>query len=500
MNKRFVLTKDANPNYLATICRIGEISPIEGADKLVKTVVNGYDIVIGKDHKEGDIVVYFPVETAINEMYLSVNNLFERSEFERNSNAESVKEYLIELEKADKENDTEKAEELSAKIKSMCGFFNKNGRVRILKLRGQYSQGFIAGVDSLVNFDETLKDTDWESLVGTQFNYIDDKEFCHKYVPPIRGRGNQNQYGGNQSIWKKRMKKLRKFNRLVDGQFVYHYDTKQLGEHINELNPKDNVSITVKVHGTSIIMSNILVNRKLTTWEKIKKFFGCKVPLTEYGNVYSSRGVIKNQYINQGVTPGYYGCDIYGCVNRDFSPYIDKGMTVYGEVVGYLENSTSMIQKQHDYGCKPGHWKFMPYRITSTDENGNHTEWEIMDVDNWTHKLVNDHPELAEKVMFLNFVYYGRFGDMYPDIPEDENWNKNILARMKSDRKLILMEEDEPMCKNKVPREGVVVRIVGDKFVRAWKLKSLRHFDREAKQHDNGEVDMEEMASSEEIS
>lgn len=251
----------------------------------------------------------------------------------------------------------------------------------------------------------------------------------------------------------------------------------------------------ILIHNTSIIMSNILVNRNLTTWEKIKKFFGCNVPLTEYGNVYSSRGVIKNKYINQGVTPGYYGCDIYGCVNRDFSPYIDKGMTVYGEVVGYLENSTSMIQKQHDYGCKTGHWKFMPYRITSTDENGNHIEWEIKDVDAWTHKLVESHPELADKVLFLNFVHYGRFGDMYKDIPEDENWNKNILAQMKADRDLILMEEDEPMCKNKVPREGIVIRIVGDKISRSWKLKSLRHYSKEAEQHDKSEVDMEEIES-----
>lgn len=482
-----------NPNYLCTFCKIGEVFPIEGADKLVKTVVNGYDIIISKDHKEGDIVIYFPVESSINEMYLSANNLFERSEFERNANADAVKEYLIELENAEASNDTQKSEEISAKIKSMCGFFGKNGRVRILKLRGQYSQGFIAGVDSLVNYDSTLKDTDWESLVGTQFNYIDDNEFCKKYVPPIRGRGQQqNHPSGNQSIWKKRMKKIRKFNRLVDGQFVFHYDTKMLAEHINEFTPDDIVSVTVKVHGTSIIMSNIIVNRQLTTWEKIKKFFGIKVPMYEYGNVYSSRGVIKNKYINQGVTPGYYGCDIYGCVNRDFSPYIGEGLTVYGEVVGYLENSTSMIQKLHDYGCKLGQWKFMPYRITETDEFGNKKEWEIKDVDAWTHKLVEEHPELAEKVLFLNFVYYGRFGDMYPDIPEDENWNKNVLARMKVDKDLILMELDEPMCKNKVPREGVVVRIENDKFSRAWKLKSLRHYGKEAEAHDKGEVDLEE--------
>ena len=75
MDKRFVLTAGANPNYLCTICRFREMFPIEGADRLVKTVINGYDIVISKEHKEGDSVVYFPVETSICEQYLSANNL-----------------------------------------------------------------------------------------------------------------------------------------------------------------------------------------------------------------------------------------------------------------------------------------------------------------------------------------------------------------------------------------------------------------------------------------
>ena len=97
MDNRFVLTEGANPNYLCTICKIGEMFPIEGADRLVKTVINGYDIVIPKTHKEGDIVLYFPVETAICEQYLSANNLFEMSEFERNSNVEEVKEKLLSL-------------------------------------------------------------------------------------------------------------------------------------------------------------------------------------------------------------------------------------------------------------------------------------------------------------------------------------------------------------------------------------------------------------------
>jgi len=486
MDKRFILKKDANPNYLATICKIGEVFPIEGADRLVKTVINGYDIVISKDYKVGDIVVYFPVESAISEKYLSANNLYERGEFELNSNAEEVKNLLVESEAASEDRKTE----IATQIKSMCGFFGKRGRVRILKLRGQYSQGFIAGVDSLVNYNSELSNVDWESLVGTQFNFIEDDEFIWKYIPPIKEVRNS---GGSQSIWKKRMKKLRRFDKLIEGQFAFHYSTTMLAEHINELQPSDNVSITVKVHGQSAIIANVLCKRPLSVWEKIKKFFGFKVTEVEYGDVYSSRTVIRNQYINPKAN-SYEDTSIWSRVNRYFFPYIDKGMTVYGEVVGFEENSNKWLQKNHDYGCKPGQWKFMPYRITITDELGNKTEWDIDAVDKWTRDLVAAHPELADKTMFLNILYYGRLGDLYPDIKEDEHWHENLLERMKNDKDRFLMELDEPMCKNKVPREGIVIRIIGDKFARAWKLKSLRHYAKEAEAHDKGEVDGEETA------
>ena len=83
MNTKFILNESANPNYLATICKIEDVYPIEGADKLGKTVINGYDIVISKDHKPGDIVVYFPVESSICEKYLSANNLYCKSRTSR---------------------------------------------------------------------------------------------------------------------------------------------------------------------------------------------------------------------------------------------------------------------------------------------------------------------------------------------------------------------------------------------------------------------------------
>ena len=51
--------QDFREEYCASIVRIGEIFPIEGRDRIVKTLVKGNEIVIGKDEfKTGDIAVY----------------------------------------------------------------------------------------------------------------------------------------------------------------------------------------------------------------------------------------------------------------------------------------------------------------------------------------------------------------------------------------------------------------------------------------------------------
>ena len=528
--KKFYIKENSNPNYVATICKVGEIHPIEGADKICKTIVNGYEIVVGKDTKEGDIVVYVPVETAICDEFLSANNLYEIGEWERNANHDEVGVLLAEAANLKAENKMSEADEVYKKAKALVGYFNCRNRVRIVTLKGISSNGFVANISSLIKFDPELAKTDWESLIDTQFNYIDDKEFCWKYIPPV----NEPREKNTQRHFNKRMKKVKKFNRLVDNQFAFHYDTVKIeGANIARyLHPDDIVTITTKVHGTSIIMGNILVNRKLSFKEKIKKFFGCKVQLTEYGNVYSSRNTIKNQYINQGKGPDFYGVDIWGCVNRDFSPYIEEGMTVYGEVAGYLEGCDSMIQKDHDYGCQPGHWKFMPYRITKTDVLGNKTEWNVLDVDAWTKNLVAKHPELADKVLPLEILYHGRCGDIYPELDESNHWHENFLQAIKNDKERFYMEEAEHLChlhedeaiaakdaldkaiadgaSKKViaklkkeyeekevlraPHEGIVIRIDDDPKAEAFKIKCNRHFDREAIQHDNDEVDIEETA------
>lgn len=219
----FTKSENANSNYLATICRIGETHPIEGADRIVSTTVNGFTMIISKEMKEGDIVVYFPVETAICEKYLSANNLYEIGQFEKNSNAEDIKKILIESE-ALPDDDTEGKLQCLSKAKSMCGFFNKYGSVRILKLKGKYSEGFIAHTDTLVKFDESLKNVNWEDYVGTSFDTINGEKFCEKFIPITTNRtkkfGPEGQYR-----WRKTMKKLRAFKSIVPGEFCFHYET-----------------------------------------------------------------------------------------------------------------------------------------------------------------------------------------------------------------------------------------------------------------------------------
>ena len=522
-------SKDINLNYAAKVCRIDAIEPIAGADRIVNAILGNDKAIVPRDMKVGDIVIFFPCETVICDEYLSHHNLYD--DFAKNSNAEVYRQLRddIAILQADKvhDNSVEITTALE-RLKKMKGFFNKTGRVRMLKLRGEYSLGYVTSVRTLEDVWPELKSVIWSHHLNEQFDMVGNKRICWKYVPQSRMRREPKEY--DMPWYKRSMRRLKKFDRLVPGQFAFHYDTGKLADNMQFFNPWDEIDVTVKVHGTSVIISNILTNKKLSLWEKIKKFFGGRVTEYVYDIIYSSRRVIKNRYINPYSRNNYYSTDIHGCVARDFAKFIGPGMTVYGEIVGYCEGENTFIQKDHDYGCKPGCWKFMPYRITETDMNGKVREWEVKKVIDWTKEILAKcqahFPELVDKLMPMTLLYHGRAGDMYDQLyvqvatelsekeyerekneypgnelpwhletPENyvvHHWRTAWLDAMKHDKKMLLMECREPMCKNKVPREGIVIRKCHDPRAEAFKLKSAAHFHLEMMQHDAGESDMEE--------
>ena len=70
-------------------------------------------------------------------------------------------------------------------------------------------------------------------------------------------------------------------------------------------------------------------------------------------------------------------------------------------------------------------------------------------------------------------------------------WHNSVLAALKVEKRFH-MEENEPLCKNKVPREGFVLRIANDPNNEAFKLKCDKFFAAESKNYDSADgADME---------
>lgn len=485
----FKISESGYENYRASFVKIDAVFPIPSADRLVRAVVNGRDVVVSKDLPLNNIYIYVPIETSLSHKYLSSNNLYRISgeSYQLNNNFNEVCEIL-------KNDPTKTLGDLSR----MGGMFEKNGRVKQIKIRGVYSQGYLADVQSLQRayplLDQFMTD-EFEALEGMSFDVIGDEVFCKKYIS--NGKKLVNDKINDQKFFNKRQKNLKRASILIPGQFKYHYDTKQFGDYYKIFRPTDDVCITVKVHGSSGIFGNVMCCKRKSDCNILQKVFYWLHRPTEYRLLYASRTKIRNEktYDVDRDPHYFYGSDIWGPVRDLLEPYIPKGMIVYGEICGYVEGTTKMIQKGHDYGCDPGQWKFMPYRIVQVDKKGICKEWDMCEVVRWT-KILKFHLDgegKGDHIMIPTVIYSGYFGEMYPDIDQgSEQWNIDLLERMKGDKELIGMELQEPLCRMKAPREGIVIRRNGDPVPQAWKLKSAAHYEIERKSHDNNEVDIEE--------
>jgi hypothetical protein len=393
-------------------------------------------------------------------------------------------------------------EPIVTEAKKYCGFFNKYGRVRCIILKGCPSFGYIFSPKELMKFDDTITMEDILAYEGEEFDTVNGELFVKVYMPPVKERPQR----GDRM--KKSQKRLSRFNRMIDGEFFFHYETSQFQKYVHCFSPDDEVDISVKRHGTSIIIGNLLVREpirlpffqrlrnKCIDWTGLFKSHRIQDWKEVYGPIYSSRKVIKNQYINAEVSEGYYKQDIYTEWGDIIYPYLQKGMTVYGEICGYVTGGETPIQKTYDYGCELGENNIMFYRITTKNEDGSKKEWEVTDILKWTEVLTEwmkvNGDENWKRIHPIDVLYHGTLGELYPDLSITNHWHENLLEKMKNDKELFGMEENEPMCTHHaVPREGVCIRKVGDEIRETWKLKAVSFTLGEAIRYDNGEADME---------
>ena len=450
---KLIKSTKANINYLAKVIDITNFLPHPNADRMKIAQVGGYKVCVGIDEPAGRYI-YFPVNSEINPNLLSYCNLYRHTE--KNAN-------------------TEKA-----------GFFNDNGRVTAIKLRGFPSEGFLLPYKQLENFIAdtlNLKLSNIENNTDFDIAAEGNKEFwiCKKYI--VVHHISQGQSNSN-----KRQKKVARFNKVIDTQFHFHYDTVRIQNDKWAIIPNDLISITEKIHGTSGISAYILCKKKPSLINKIKSWFGS--PNIEYDYLYSSRSVIKNatEITNPG---GYYGCDIWAEADKIIRPHLQKGMTIYYEIVGFLPTGR-YIQKNYDYGCVPPeagepfthekHFKVRVYRITMTNVDGYVHEFSAKEVQEWCK---------ANNLIPVTEYFYGYAKDLY-NIPIDDNWTDTFWDTMANDKNFY-MECDSPSCINKVAHEGLVIK-KEDMISRAWKLKCFYFLNGEQKELDAGEENIEDNA------
>jgi len=132
---------------LASIRKISDLNPIEGADKIELATIDGWKVVVAKDvnHKVGDLIVYCEVDS-----FLPIEPEFE---FLRKSS-----------------------------YKKMADG-NEGFRLKTIKLRGQISQGLILPLkDAYVVFKRNTPNIDMDWFEG-----LDVTEMLNivKYEPPI---------------------------------------------------------------------------------------------------------------------------------------------------------------------------------------------------------------------------------------------------------------------------------------------------------------------------
>ena len=453
-----IKSKNFNENYLAKVVDIQMFRPHSNptVTKLKCCNIDGYNIIVGINEKPG-LYIYFPNGCTINPSLLSYASLYRDS----TKNADDSKK----------------------------GFFEANGRCKTINLKEEYSEGFLLPAEVFSNWIVDSVNKEIKLIAGTEFDAVSNGTNSFwvnkKYVVPSSSK----QGGTNPNSKTTKQKSLKRLNKVIDEQFNFHYSTTLIKKCPFVLSPDQLISITEKVHGTSAISAYVLCKQELNWKQKIAKWLTGE-EFNKYDYLWSSRSVIKNKYYNKEVDGGYYDVDLWGIAHKIVQPTLSKGLTVYYEIIGYLPNG-SYIQKDYDYGCErpdgtsyiyDKHYKIRVYRVTMTNVDGVVHEYSAKEVTDWCEKV---------GLIPVATLYYGYSGHLYP-IDNNEHWSENFINALANDKKFY-MEELSPSCNNKVPHEGIVIRIENSKSA-AYKLKCFKFLDKETVNQNNGEVDLEDQA------
>ena len=338
--------------YCGYITTINHLRKHSNADRLQCTTVFGNNVILNLSYQEGQRVVFFPTDGQLSAEFANENNLVRK----KDENGNNIGGYL----------DPEKR------------------NITALKLRGEKSEGLVLPIEVLSKYTNVDKLKD-----GDQITILNGHEICKKYIPNSKKRGGHGSSSGNISRNKKEEKE-----KVSYPFFVEHIDTAQLAYNQNAFKEGDICYITLKMHGTSARTANTIQVTKKKAPKLLKTLFGMKdKEIIEYQPVSGTRRTTLRDY--EG---GWHGSDVFRKKYHDlFKDKLPKGMEVFYEIVGWVNESTTIMGKCSNklvkdkefsnqygketvfsYGCQTGQSDCYVYRMTMTNPDGYSVElpWE----------------------------------------------------------------------------------------------------------------------------
>lgn len=360
--------------YEAYITTINEIHKHSNADRLQCCTIFGNNVIVDMSYHLGQRVVYFPVDGQLSEEYAKDNKL--------------VREYVLasELESYDK---AKVMVRNGVEYVNVGGYMDENKRnIVALKLRGEKSEGLVMPIETLAKYTniDDLKD-------GDTITMLNGHEICRKYIP----RGNNRQRTKSDSGGKK--KKVKPKETVDYPFFEEHIDTKQLAFNKNAFRVGDTCYITLKMHGSSqrsMCAVQVTKRRRNLILRKVFKL-GDK-EIRQFKCVSGTRRTVLKDYDG-----GYYGSNAFREPYHEFfAQKLPKGMEVFYEVVGWVNENTTIMGRCSNakvkdkafrkmygdetifsYGCDVGQSDCYVYRMTMTNEDGFVVElpWEQVQIE-----------------------------------------------------------------------------------------------------------------------
>lgn len=345
-----------NDNYKAVVARIDSVTEIPGADKIQVAYVLGEAVIVGKDWGVGTIGLFFPVDCQLSEAFCSENNLHRDCTLNK---------------------DNEKT-----------GFFDKNRKVRAQPFMKIKSMGYFTNLESLSFLTNDVN----QFKLGDKFDNHVGTEICRKFISVAtqKALANANKSG------KKKLSTEAPF-------FHKHVDTSHFKRSVQLIQAGSLITVHSKQHGTSARMTHTKMFKELPKWKQLVNKLALVFPEYKWEYLVGTRNVIR--FPTQNEYESFHGSEQFRFdAMEKVKPFLEKGMTVYGELLGYanskpimgVHDTTKLKDKKlrkkygdkmvYRYGCQEGETSLMIYRITYTTDSGNELDFTPWQVTEWCER------------------------------------------------------------------------------------------------------------------